>query len=277
METYISMKRCCQSISKERRKENIMIIDAHTHISDSEYGNIEIYEKESKAAGIDKSILFPGGSIDVRKMSRYILMKEVPPKIPVNNDLIYRLIEANPNKYKAFVGINPLEKELQETLDEFENYIKNKGFVGLKLSPTSHRFSFFDKNVQALMDLAGDLEVPVYAHTSMGEGISTDSYAECAKMHPKTNFIIGHMGFGASDIDALYHAKDNENLYLETSGGSSIIIKQAFNIVGDEKLIFGSEYPLHSIKSEKVKIEELDQYGDLDNVFYKNIVRLLKL
>lgn len=253
-----------------------MIIDAHTHISDSNYGNIDIYRKESEKAGIAKSILFPGGSIDVRRMSRYITMKEEPPKIPVNNDLIYKLVQNYPNQYVAFVGINPLEANENNTLKEFENYIKNKKFVGLKLSPTSHRFSFFDKNVQALMKYAGELDIPVYSHIGMGNGVSIDDYAKCASLYPNTNFIIGHMGFGSADIDAVMYAKKYDNLFLETSGGSSIIIKQALRIVGDDKLIFGSEFPLHSIKSELIKIQELSDDCDIDKILYKNIQMLVK-
>lgn len=254
-----------------------MIIDAHTHISDSDYGNIDIYEKESAVAGIDKSILFPGGSIDVRKMTRYITMKEAPPKIPVNNELILDIVKRNPNKYKAFIGINPKELNRNDTLDVFEKGINQDGFVGLKLSPTSHQFSFSDTTVQELVKMAGEFGIPVYSHTGFSPGVTTDDFAMCAKAFPKTNFILGHMGFGSADIDAVMYAKKLDNLFIETSGGSSIIIKQAFEILGDEKIIFGSEFPMHSISSEVVKIKELEAYGDLDNVLFKNIKNLVSI
>ncbi|GMQ61653.1 amidohydrolase family protein [Vallitalea maricola] len=254
-----------------------MIIDAHTHISDTDYGNIDIYEKESSVAGIDKSILFPGGSIDVRKMTRYITMKDAPPKVPFNNKLIGDIVKRNPDKYRAFMGINPKALNTKDTLDILEKGVKEEGFVGLKLSPTSHQLSFFDATVQELFKLCGELGIPVYAHTGFGAGISTDDFAACAKDFPETNFILGHMGFGPADIDAVMHVKALDNLFIETSGGSSIIIKQAFKILGDNKMIFGSEYPMHSIKSELTKVEELEIYGNLDNILYKNIQNLVKL
>lgn len=253
-----------------------MIIDAHTHISDSDYGNFELYQQESDKAGIDKSILFPGGSIDVRKMSRYISMKEMPPKAPVNNKLILELVKKYPKKYKAFMGINPTEKSKAEILNEFEKGIKEDGFVGLKLSPTSYGFAFNHEVVQELINLCGIFNIPVYAHTVFSKGATTDDYAACAKAFPNTNFIIGHMGFGTADIDAVMHAKNIDNIFLETSGGSSIIIKQALKIVGDEKIIFGSEFPMHSIKSELIKIQELDQC-DLNRILYQNIQKLVNI
>lgn len=251
-----------------------MIIDAHAHISDTDYGSLKIYEEEAAKINADKAILFPGGSIDVRKMTRYIAMKETPENVPVNNDLLKEIMSTQSNKYRAFWGINPKLTTVQEALDDFEDAVKKYGFAGLKLSPTSHQFSFTNKIIQELMNFAGELGVPVYSHTVFAPGASTDKFAFCAKTFPKTNFIIGHMGFGPADIDAVEYAKENDNLYMETSGGSYSIIKTALERLGDEKVIFGSEFPLQSIKSEYEKIMQVDSRYNLENVFANNIVRL---
>ena len=38
-----------------------MIIDAHTHVSDTEYGNIDLLIEQMDAAGVTKAVIVPGG------------------------------------------------------------------------------------------------------------------------------------------------------------------------------------------------------------------------
>jgi uncharacterized protein len=49
-----------------------LIIDAHTHLSDTDYGNTETYLELIKEAGIDQGVAVPGAMLDVRKMTDYI-------------------------------------------------------------------------------------------------------------------------------------------------------------------------------------------------------------
>lgn len=43
-----------------------MIVDAHAHILNEDYGDVKKILEEYKRAGIDKGILVPGGMMDVR-------------------------------------------------------------------------------------------------------------------------------------------------------------------------------------------------------------------
>jgi len=52
-----------------------MIIDAHAHVTREDYGNKELLLSQMREAGIDKAILVPGGMIDVRKMTSYLLQR----------------------------------------------------------------------------------------------------------------------------------------------------------------------------------------------------------
>ena len=49
-----------------------MIVDAHAHILNEDYGDVKKILEEYKRAGIDKGILVPGGMMDVRIMTKYI-------------------------------------------------------------------------------------------------------------------------------------------------------------------------------------------------------------
>ena len=91
---------------------------------------------------------------------------------------------------------------------------RKQGFSGLKLSPLSHQFTFSSKRVKELAQLCSEYEFPIYSHVVYSPGASTGKFVQLAKQFPKTNFIIGHMGFGPADQEAIDTAKSLPNFYL---------------------------------------------------------------
>ena len=72
-------------------------------------------------------------------------------------------------------------------------------------------------------------------------------------------------------------AKKYPNLYLETSGmPMHTKIKEAFEQVGSERVLYGSDVPFHhhSVEMQKVKVSGLNE-RDLEKVFYENAAALL--
>lgn len=250
-----------------------MIIDAHAHIAPTSFGNVDLYFEQLKEAGIDRGIVVPGGMLDVRKITDYIIGKEKPSKQPPNNQYLKEQIDANPNTLTAFYCVNPHESN---AVEELENAFKS-GFKGLKLSPMTHQFSFASKTVKDLAKLCGDYGLPLYTHTVFSPGASTKRLIALAKEFPDTTFILGHMGFGPADTEAAEGAK-MDNFYLETSQGSYLHIKETVKKVGASKIIFGSEFPLSHPALELKNILLLDLTDDeLDQILGKNIMNLLGL
>ena len=46
-----------------------MIIDAHAHLSSTDYGSAQTYLKQLEQAGIDRGVAVPGAMLDVSKMT----------------------------------------------------------------------------------------------------------------------------------------------------------------------------------------------------------------
>lgn len=251
-----------------------MIIDGHAHISNSEYGDVKALLEQYKDAKIDQGVLVPGGMLDVRKMTRYITGEEKPVTMDVPNHLVEEAMKQHPGKFFGFYCVDPHQGE--RGVEEFANAV-GRGFSGLKLAPIVHSFSYTSNTVLELVKLSGDLGIPVYLQSQFTAAASTKKIGYLAKTFPKTNFIIAHMGFGPADVDAIQYAKENDNLFLETSQGSNLIIQQAMDELGSTKLIFGSEFPLYHPLSEVTKIHVLKCSGnDRDNIFCKNILNLVK-
>jgi predicted TIM-barrel fold metal-dependent hydrolase len=251
-----------------------MILDAHAHISKESYSSIEKLIASMNFAGIDQAVLFPGGTVDVRRMTNFVTGKEKIVNIEPPNDYILELVRSHPDKFYGFCNINPNLKE-GEALDQLQGWYQ-KGLVGLKMSPLVHQFSLLGRASKALADLCGQLGIPYYTHTLFQASASTTSVAKLASEFPKTTFIIGHLGFGPCDIEAVEIAKDKQNVYLETSTANYLAIEQAVECCGYEKVIFGSEYPLSDPYVERSKIDLL-QIPDAQKeyIFGKNMLRLL--
>lgn len=247
-----------------------MIIDAHAHISASDYGNVEILLDQFKASGVSRGFLFPGGMIDVRRMTKYITGQEQPVTLEIPNNLVEEACKKYPENFRGFFCVNPHKGDA--VLAEFEDAVKNRGFVGLKLAPVVHQFSLTAPIVKDLAKLCGELNVPLYSHVVFSPAANTARFIHLAKSFPETRFILGHMGFGPADVDAVECAKSMDNLFFETSQGSHLIIGEAYRSLGASRIIFGSEFPMYHVSSalENVKMLPCTE-GELELMLGKNI------
>ncbi|MCL6477401.1 MAG: amidohydrolase family protein [Peptococcaceae bacterium] len=249
-----------------------MIIDAHAHISDTSYGNVGLYLDQLKEADVQRGVVVPGGMVDVRKMTDYVTGRAKPESTIPNNAYVAGACEAHQPILTGFACIDP---HGENAAGKLEQSFK-AGFRGLKLSPMTHQFSFASKAVAELADCCGSYGFPVYSHVVFSPGASTARFITLARQFPRTNFILGHMGFGPADREALEAAIELDNFYLETSSGNFLHIKQAVSKAGPGKIIFGSEFPLSHPKAELAKILLLNLKGsELDKILGGNIQELI--
>jgi predicted TIM-barrel fold metal-dependent hydrolase len=83
------------------------------------------------------------------------------------------------------------------------------------------------------------------------------------------------MGLPPADDEAIQVAAKNDNLFLETSVGSYLIVKEALRRLGASKIIFGSEFPLYHPHVELEKIRVLVKENDFERVTSKNILAMV--
>ena len=91
--------------------------------------------------------------------------------------------------------------------------------------------------------------------------------------------IIPHLGLlGGNPYDFLSAFKDNESIYFDTALASRDQIKKFVETVGPERVLFGSDVPFGSMRSELDKILSLPiSREDKEMLLYKNIINLAKL
>jgi predicted TIM-barrel fold metal-dependent hydrolase len=250
-----------------------MIIDGHAHVTRAEYGSFELLLKEMDTHGIDRAVLFPGGMIDVRRMSNYIgTDTSVSNKSKIVNDLVEALFREHPERFYGFYCIDP--RSASDGPAELRAAV-GRGFRGLKLAPIVHKFGFFEEPVLDLVAVSGQLGVPVYSHVVYGVAATTEKFGLLAERFPKTIFILGHMGFGPADMEAIEIAQRNDNVFLESSGGSYMIIKAALERLGATKLIYGSEFPLHHPYIELEKVRLASSSNAFEQITSKTLLSLI--
>ncbi len=174
--------------------------------------------------------------------------------------------------------VNPALDDVEKKL---EKYINQEGFKGIKMQPLFDSFVADDPVVYPVMDFARAYNVPVFIHCGHPPFSLPWSIALLAEQYPDVKVTMIHMGHGHGVyIDAsLKMARRYNNLYLEMSGmpmGSKI--KEAYETVGSDRIMFGIDSPFHhpTVEIQKVLSCGLDEKAQQD-VFYNNAKKLLGL
>lgn len=195
-----------------------------------------------------------------------------------NNDDVVDAVQAYPDRIVPFVWVNPALDDVEKKLDK---YINQEGFKGIKMQPLFDSFVADDSVVYPVMDFARAYNVPVFIHCGHPPFSLPWSIALLAEQYPDVKVTMIHMGHGHGVyIDAsLKMARRYNNLYLEMSGmpmGSKI--KEAYETVGSDRIMFGIDAPFHhpTVEIQKVLSCGLDEKAQQD-VFYNNAKKLLGL
>ncbi len=195
-----------------------------------------------------------------------------------NNDDVVDAVQAYPDRIVPFVWVNPALDDVEKKL---EKYINQEGFKGIKMQPLFDSFVADDPVVYPVMDFARAYNIPVFIHCGHPPFSLPWSIALLAEQYPDVKVTMIHMGHGHGVyIDAsLKMARRYNNLYLEMSGmpmGSKI--KEAYEIVGSDRIMFGIDSPFHhpTVEIQKVLSCGLDEKAQQD-VFYNNAKKLLGL
>jgi len=239
-------------------------IDAHSHIGNfGGWAGVSITAeqliKQMNEYNIEKTILCSTDSTD--------------------NEETLKAYQKYPERFLPLVFTNPYENE--EALRKINYYVNEKNFKGIKLHPLQHAYVADSEIVDPVMKLAQKLKVPVFIHCGHPPYSLPWSIALLAERYPDVKVTMIHMGHGHGVyIDAsLKMARRHSNLYLEMSGmPMSIKIKEAYETVGNDRIMFGIDSPFHhpTVEMQKVITSGLNE-KQIEDVFYNNAAKLMNL
>ncbi|MGI5901758.1 MAG: amidohydrolase family protein [Desulfitobacteriia bacterium] len=173
-----------------------------------------------------------------------------------------------------------------------------KGARGLKLHPIIQNLPITDKRCAGPIELFGSLGKPITYHCGINDyykgdspwlGMTNSQYGsleyteELFSRYPDFIWIPAHGGGlrgGELEVLAEIKAKKNlKNVYIESSYRGAAGMKQMLELFGEDRIMFGTDWPFDScISSIKCGEEAFGNDPELaDKFFYGNAARLLGL
>ena len=234
-------------------------IDAHAHIGYiGGWANVGINEEELIR------------QMDEFEIERTALCCE-------DNRITADVMNAHPDRIIGCIYVNPLNPA---TVDSMEEYAA-KGFYAVKLNPLRHAYCADGDVLYPVMEKAGELGLPVCMHSGHPPYSLPWQIGLLAERYPGIKIMMIHMGHGHGVyIDAaLKMARKYPNIYLEMSGmPMPSKIAEAYQTVGNDRIMFGTDTPFHHPKVEltKVLVSGVDETG-LQKILYDNARDFFKL
>jgi predicted TIM-barrel fold metal-dependent hydrolase len=270
-----------------------MIIDGHIHISDQTTGvwNHPPFTAEELIRLMDGPLPILGKS---RRVDRAVV--QVHSGETLRADLSFgeqhryvtEVVAKYPERLVGAMHINP-HFGVDKALDELKRLVKDRGYRVIKLNPSLH--AYLPPRSRALLDpifeTAAKLRLPIIVHMGDTPFAVPVLMAPLAEAHPQTKIILAHLGTQKVSYadEAIYVARKNDNIWLETGWGPLPRIKEAVQAVGAGRLIFGSDCPIQEMGSQLRPIEVLAwkppigmnlPETDVEKIMGDNMAELLK-
>lgn len=251
-----------------------MIIDAHNHvgqISSPVWGNVcqmpENLLKLMDECGIDQAVIWP------------MIQEHSVKGHQEAYEFIFRATKEEP-RLIGFAYIDP--RVGPELIGVVRQALTAMGLKGLKFHPFSNSHYIDHELVTPYIKLATEFDVPVTIHSDFACRYSNPHrIINLARKFPKAKLIMAHMGLDPTQVYSVPDlVKDFANIYLDLSGIPDMpnLVKKAVDVVGAQRVIFGSDTPdLHpKLALEKVRLANLTPEQE-ELVLGGSITRLLKV
>ncbi len=221
-----------------------MIIDTHVHIG--KMLNFVMTEPDvidsMKRYHIDYSIVSNINAAEFDHDLKPIPQKYQYSQLECLNEVI-SFAQKYPDQIGAAVWVKPYSEKADSAL--YEAIEKNRKYIkAIKFHPYHSNEPFDSKKTEPFLHLAEYYGLPVAVHTGGCDAASCIRVYNAAKRHPKTNFIMVHMGLGTDNTEAIELVSKLPNLYGDTTW---VPVKSTLALIekaGAEKIVFGSDSPI---------------------------------
>ena len=240
---------------------------------------IETYLEKMDRAGIERSLLIAVRAGDINIKGGF----EIP------YETVYDICQKYPDRFSGLGGVDPFRG--MQGLRELESAVKEYGFVGAHLYPHwcglppdhAKYYPFYAK--------CCELDVPIqmqvgqsmvyskeYRTRSVGQPITLDTVA-CDL--PELKLIGIHIGIPWHD-EMISMAWKHENVYIGSDAHRPKYWPQSFthylNSYGQDKVIFGTDFPVLEFKQSIDDIDGLDLKPEVRRKLLRdNVIRIYGL
>ena len=194
------------------------------------------------------------------------------------NDFLIRIVQERPDRLLGFGTLHPDMEDPEKEL----NRLLAAGLKGVKLHPDMQKFALNEQRAQKLYDICQGV-CPMMFHTGdkRYQYSNPSLVPDILKKRPRLNVICAHFG-GYSEWDSAAEClADLPNAYVDTSSSffelSPERARQLIDLYGEERVLFGSDYPMWNVNEEKKTLLSLGlSETALQKIFSGNLLGLLK-
>lgn len=229
-----------------------MKVDAHVHVWDPAVpphpdhplppnlpGTADDLLQRMDAAGIDKTVIVQ------------------PINYRFDHSCVADAVKRHSTRFAA-VALANTSLSPAEACAQLENLVLERGFRGVRLNPTFTKSGFADETVAALVQKAGELDVPVALFARPQQ---LDDVAALLQRFLGTKMLLDHFAFctpgkeEAAREQVLAMGRRFEQLYVKTSASFRVSsepwphrdlyssLKDLLSAFGPNRLLIGSDYP----------------------------------
>jgi predicted TIM-barrel fold metal-dependent hydrolase len=202
----------------------------------------------------------------------YVIILPFPSTAIASNDINIALL-AETSKIKQFIPYYYIREDWNDGLipDDYRGG-KWHWMRGVQDSASNYRVLEDPALPQLIQDLT-KIDKPIIFEEDLA---FTEMFVEMA---PNLPLIIPHLGMlGGSPRDFLKAFRDKDNICFDTALSTKSTILEFLKVIGPERIVFGSDVPFGSMKSEIVKVMDLPiGERERDLILAGNIIRLAKL
>ncbi len=258
------------------------LVDAHAHFLHAGCGRTDWQDvnaarlRAGAAIGITCHVASILGSFGFSSPTYF----PSPADVTTGNDAMHAICEREGMRVRMYVTVNP--NHTGHALAELERGVE-RGAVGVKLA-ASRRAD--DPLLDPICAFAADHGLPVLHHiwqhrTREWPNQEVSDGADLARLaarHPRTWFILAHIG-GGGDYQHSYHAiADVPNIVADISGSGVDrgMLDEALRYLGARRLLFGTDVTMETglAKLRALEATGLLAPGDLDDIRWRNAARL---
>lgn len=233
------------------------IIDSHSHWGPSVSLQTNVSTREIQQQQQDTGVT-------------HVVLIPFPSTAIMSNEINIRLLSET-KRVEHFIPYYYIREDFGPIPDEYRGG-KWHWMRGLQDSASNYRV-LDDPELPRLIEELHQADKPIVFEEELD---FTERFVEAA---PELKLIIPHMGLlGGSPMDFLNTFKDKPNVYFDTALSDRTTILRFLKTIGPERVLFGSDIPFGTMRSELSKVMDLDiPHAEKELILSGNIIKLARL
>jgi len=179
---------------------------------------------------------------------------------------------------RFYAVLNPT---MTESFEDVSELLGHPECVGIKIHPLEHGYEISEYG-QAVFEFSAEHQAVVLSHSG-NPGCWPRDFIPFMNTIPQARLILAHLGHDETNqsfvlqIEAIQQAEAG-NVYTDTSSRTSVysgLIEYAVAEIGADRILFGTDSPIHfsPVQKQRIELAEIDQAAK-QAILWKNAQRL---